>query len=294
MSKFLQCEICESKSWETIYKGEIRQGRPNTFVKDGLIKECLNCKAQRLSEKNCLSQSEYRKETYRNLVNESNSIKNYYEIHDNVQLFYLNLLNSHKIRNKTVLEVGCGAGSFLDLISNYTKDVYAIEPNENYKKTLNQKGYNVFTNIDELKKKNIKFDYIFSFQVIEHVLNPKKFLLDIRTYMNKKSLCFITTPNRDEILMKSNLKHFYKFYYRKVHRWYFNSNSIKNCIKYSKLKCNKISYIHKYDFENFLKWTKNKKFSNKIEQIDFDINSYWKTILEREGLADLLCVEISL
>jgi 2-polyprenyl-3-methyl-5-hydroxy-6-metoxy-1,4-benzoquinol methylase len=79
--------------------------------------------------------------------------------------YYQGILNSKK-----VLDIGCGKGSFLDLMKKYNKKTYGIEPSDQAKAIATRKGHII---IDKTffysSEKELKFDLITMFQVAEHL-----------------------------------------------------------------------------------------------------------------------------
>ena len=57
--------------------------------------------------------------------------------------------------------------------------------------------------------------------VVEHLEKPL-FDLKIKKLLSKNGILIISTPNRNDVLMKENITNFKSFYFRDVHRWYFD------------------------------------------------------------------------
>ena len=74
------------------------------------------------------------------------------------------------LKSKNVLDIGCGKGTFLDLMKKYNKKTYGLEPSNQAKAIATSKGH---TMIDKSffysPQNNIKFDLITMFQVAEHL-----------------------------------------------------------------------------------------------------------------------------
>ena len=74
------------------------------------------------------------------------------------------------IKNKTILEFGCGNGDFLFLARKISKGITGVELQADYREYIQSKKIECFRNFEELEKK--KFDVILSFHVIEHLPDP--------------------------------------------------------------------------------------------------------------------------
>lgn len=103
------------------------------------------------------------------------------------------------IKDKIVLDVGCGDinDRFLHrFICVNAREVTGLEISQKRINKLNALGYfNIFlgdTEIFEFKK---KFDVIVAGDLIEHLGNPKLFLLNMKNYLDKDGVFIINTPN---------------------------------------------------------------------------------------------------
>ncbi len=99
-----------------------------------------------------------------------------------------------------VLEVGCGEGRGIDLILKRAKSYTAIDKIEPVIKQLREKypsGKFLSGNIPPLTQfADNSFDWVVSFQVIEHIQNDHLFLSEINRVLRKGGTALITTPNR--------------------------------------------------------------------------------------------------
>ena len=86
-----------------------------------------------------------------------------------------------------MLDVGCGRGAFLKKIHK-TFDVKGFEKNPDAIGQLAKEGIEFDTGED-------KYDFIVSFQALEHVENPKVFLEDAFGKLNAGGYLLVTVPN---------------------------------------------------------------------------------------------------
>ncbi|CEA12804.1 class I SAM-dependent methyltransferase [Methanobacterium formicicum] len=107
------------------------------------------------------------------------------------------------IKNKNILEVGCGNGYGTHYLASYAKKISAIDISEqniqyckeNYSKSNIE--YIMGNGIDLPFEKNT-FDTIISFQVIEHI-SPKLvhlYLKEIKRVLKEDGIFILTTPNK--------------------------------------------------------------------------------------------------
>ncbi len=284
------CALCKSKNIKIVYKGKIRLGKFGNFLNSQCIYECEKCGLKFYPP----SSIDYSNEEYRNLVQNDPSAKTYYKNHDREQLQHLDILGIELLREKKIVDVGCGAGSFLDLVRGFTKDQIAIEPFKDYQKVLTRKGYRTFDYIDSLNKSFDKtIDIVTAFAVIEHVDNPKEFLHSMKRLISTEGFILISTPNSDDWLLKLLSDDYKSFFYRYVHKWYFNKKSLTHLANSLNFKRIEFIYKQQYDLSNLLLWLRDKKPTgignvNILNQIDF----LYKKTLEDQGLSNYLYVKL--
>ena len=102
-----------------------------------------------------------------------------------------------------ILEVGCGRGRFIQMLQKNGKtEIEGIELNENAAVRAQKIGLKI-KNLD-LKNMTNKFgsqyDAICSFQVLEHVSNPKDFLSYICKLLKQGGKLILGLPNADSFL----------------------------------------------------------------------------------------------
>jgi len=277
----MKCLICESES-KLIFDAPIRLGKPGTQTpEDRKVFQCNSCDTAFLEHYNI----DYESEEYRNLVNKDASPQSYYKQHDVEQIERLELIGFENVRGKIIADVGCGAGSFLDLVSTSANETIAIEPTPTFKNELQEKGNKYFPySKDALSEYKSKVDYITSFAVIEHVDDAEGFLKDCHDLLNDNGVAIISTPNHDDWLLSFLGKPYKEFFYRNVHKWYFNSKSFSCLAK--KVGFTKIEPIFRqqYDISNLLHWLKDSKPTGLGKLAMFSgIDESYKKLLEAQG-----------
>ena len=136
----------------------------------------------------------------------------------------LNLINSFKSKEKTVLDVGCGTGDFLVACKKNGWHVNGVEPNFNARKIA-------LEHIGEVKEtlKQFSFesyDVITLWHVLEHVENLNEYILELKKLLNPNGVLVIAVPN-----YKSFDAKYYEEYWAAFdvprHLWHFSQTSIK-------------------------------------------------------------------
>ena len=162
------------------------------------------------------------------------------------------------VKNKDILDCACGIGWGSYLIASIgNNNVTSVDLSK--EAILTAKNYFNHTNIDFINgdidkiKINKKFDIICSFETIEHVQNPKKFLKVLYHYGKKDCTLFLSTPNGN-IFKSSNLPE------NPYHVDEYTKNEMEKFIKLSGWQVE--NYLGQYpiDLSNSKEITKYRKF----------------------------------
>jgi len=97
-----------------------------------------------------------------------------------------------------VLDIGCGDGFISKMIIEKENKVVGIEIAENAIKKCKKKGIEVHDldlNSDWQKKLPGKFDVVYAGEIIEHIFDTDKFLVNIRKALKPDGHLVIDTPN---------------------------------------------------------------------------------------------------
>ncbi len=291
--KLVNCEICNSQELSVIYHGQIRDGAFGSILEESQVHKCNTCGISRLNEDDSFEQEDYESSTYREEMGQGLSTSDFFKHADPIQIHHLGAFWPFSFRNKIVADVGCGAGSFIDHIAGLASEVIAIEPTKMYHNSLSNRGYKVFSYANEAATKfNNGIDVVVSFQVIEHVENPVEFLKDIYALLKKGGRLILATPNHDDILMKLIPESFPSFFYRRVHRWYFDEKSLSYCLNKSGFSIIDVQHKHTFGISNTLAWLRDKKPQGdiKLAGIEESADVFWKDYLENSKQADTLFI----
>lgn len=289
----LICEICGGSDWLAAFSGPIRDGSFGSMTPDDhTIYQCRGCAVQRLEESACKDDSFYAGKEYRNLLGEAADAKGFWQKHDIHQLRNLNVIWPLSIRNKVVADIGCAAGSFLDHISGLAKTLLAVEPCEEYHESLSQRGFKVYSSAVHARAEFAgRVDFAFSFSTVEHVGNPVEFLSEIHQLLRPDGLFLVSTPNRSDILMELLGDEYKQFFYRTVHRWYFDMDSLMNLAQRCGFEISEGRCLHRFGISNTLAWLRDRKPTGNEPLAGFDdalLNEFWKNYLESKGAGDYL------
>ncbi|QDO93204.1 class I SAM-dependent methyltransferase [Formosa sediminum] len=138
----------------------------------------------------------------------------------------LKLINSFNTSEKTLLDVGCGTGDFLQTAKSNAWKVYGIEPDSNARNlAITKVGNSVFDSakINELPQNS--FDVITLWHVLEHLPNLNMHIANYKRLLKKDGVLIVAVPN---------FKSFDATYYKSVwaafdvprHLWHFSQTGI--------------------------------------------------------------------
>lgn len=108
----------------------------------------------------------------------------------------LELYGKDSLKGKTLLDVGAGEGYFFDLLKESGIDATfrVIEPNPRLAEKCRSKGYDVFEGYVHQQKDWLgSNDYIFCFEVFEHVLNPSEFSESLKNLLAPRGRLLLTS-----------------------------------------------------------------------------------------------------
>jgi 2-polyprenyl-3-methyl-5-hydroxy-6-metoxy-1,4-benzoquinol methylase len=290
------CSICGRDQWKIVYSGSIRDGVYGSIYNDASIYQCQKCGIQKLLESDCIPPEYYETGEYREKLNQSLALNSEIEEHELLNRFTFESIWPLSVRNKKVLDVGCGTGFLLDAVNNISKHQVGIEPCQPYLDSIIDKGYIGYQSIEDCIEQYgfNSFNLAFSIQVIEHVLNPKLFLEEILALLKPGADFIVSTPNRDDILMSLLPEDFPSFFYRTPHRWYFNSESLEFCARSAGFEVVETKYIHRYGMANTIRWLRDRQPAGmkKIKGIDMLADDLWKAYLESTHQSDNLYIHL--
>jgi 2-polyprenyl-3-methyl-5-hydroxy-6-metoxy-1,4-benzoquinol methylase len=195
------------------------------------------------------------------------------------------------IKNKKILDYGCGWGAFLEL-ANKISNCSGVEIREKCIMFIKSKlkKIRVENNINYFHS---KFDVITLFHVLEHLENPIAHLKNIKTFLNPRGKLIIEVPSAVNILLE--LKQFRKFSFWSEHLVLHTKKSLHKFIKDAGYKKVKIYYYQRYSLDNHIQWLlKEHKIDITMHVHDDDyLNFLYKDKLVKAGRADTLKALIS-
>jgi len=251
-----RCALCGSSERTVLYAGPIRTGRFGEVTSDPrTVWRCLSCGAGRLYGEAI----DYETDEYRDLVDGGGTAEDYHRLHDAEQAGKLGQLGTDALRGKVVMDVGCGAGSFLDLARGLCETTIGIEPSSSLRAAAEAKGHLTFDFCGNVPREwRGRVDLAVCFSVVEHVNDPLALLREIGALLRPGGELLLSTPNRDDFLLELLPAEYGSFFYRRVHLWYFDAASLAGLLVRAGLRDPVITHQHRFDLSNAALWLRDK------------------------------------
>jgi 2-polyprenyl-3-methyl-5-hydroxy-6-metoxy-1,4-benzoquinol methylase len=229
-----QCPICQSKDSTILYKAQ----PDTTFFSPGLwnLWQCHNCRAIYLNPRpkrrflgriyetyythtpTSDGQHSFLKQKLKELYI---SLRNDYLNHFYGYHFYpthflghivfplfpwaernseLKIRNVHYQSGAKLLDIGCGDGAYIQMLSRQGWQVVGLEPDEKAAKLAQQKGMEVHIGtLESVQFEDNSFDVITLNHVIEHLYDPVDSLKRVWHLLKPGGYVWLATPNTDSL-----------------------------------------------------------------------------------------------
>lgn len=170
-----------------------------------------------------------------------------------------------------VLDIGCGTGFLLSLLQEKDYDVYGIEPGLQANIGIDKYKLPIITDFFPSTQINQKFDLIISSLVLEHIVEPEQFLVDIKKCLTKNGTVILGVPNTDPYITSGDISTLFH-----EHWSYFTSKSFNDFLINNgaiNLKIEKSSYggllYAKFNYSERNDATPSQTISNTEESLSY-------------------------
>jgi 2-polyprenyl-3-methyl-5-hydroxy-6-metoxy-1,4-benzoquinol methylase len=185
-------------------------------------------------------------------------------------------VNQYSLKNKKIIEIGCGRGEFLSIMQGFAAESYGLEFSEQSVSDCKKMGLKVFPGFvenDDYIIKNNPFDAFFILNFLEHLPEPNASLRGIFNNLVVDGIGLIEVPNFDMILQKKLFSEFIG-----DHLFYFTKETLSSTLWFNGfeiLECN----VQWYDYIISAVVRKRKKadlsdFQNHQVQLKNEIEKY--------------------
>ena len=209
-------------------------------------------------------------------------------------------------KNKTLLEIGCGDGTFLDMVRSDVKVAEGVELSPPQVKKVREKGYTCYdVMIDEMEPTQ-RYDIVCMFALLEHVPLIGDFLQNLKKYVHDQSHIYIEVPNLNNVLASGyDISSFRDFYYRSIHLYYFTPKSLVKLLNKYGFDAD-IHTMQQASLTNHFHWMYNNQGqanASSMTSVDLPVDvmdklpmyeildkvdDYYRELYEKEMMGDLL------
>ena len=280
----MKCYLCKSKN-NFRRPGSVRDNKKLKIL------ECNDCGLVYLSSTKHIKKLHYENSGLHN--GEKPNVNSWLELNrvDDVRRY--NFLKK-RVVNKKILDFGCGAGGFLELVSKRAKKANGIELEKAMQQSYIKRNLNVYTNYEQALRSSKKWNILTAFHVVEHLLDPIKILSKLSELLTDDGEMIIEVPNsEDALLTLYENKAFQNFTYWSQHLYLFNNHNLKELAKRAKLKVKWIKYVQRYPLSNHLYWlSKGKPAGHKVWNFldNISLNKKYEIQLAELGITDTIIV----
>ena len=163
--------------------------------KNFILKKCPNC--QFIWQENVPTKI-FLKQLYDHIIDPNESLKKSKKITTFQKKIFENeisfIQNFYKKKNLNVLDFGAGWGTWLLVIRKQCPNIFAVELSSSRKKYLKSKKIKLI-NLEKLNKYKDFFHFVRLEQVLEHITNLDKIILDLKKTLKKGGIISIGVPD---------------------------------------------------------------------------------------------------
>ena len=202
--------------------------------------EALELKTLYINYRNTNFRGENPDKYFERIINIPNK---YSENYSRANWMLNNLGNSLPKKNGKLLDIGCGAGTFMHVFKKIfpTWKVYGVEPTKEFAILAKEKvNAEVFSgSILDFNSNNDKFNLITLNLVLEHILDINKLLLKISSIIKPKGYLYIEVPDSQELVYEPD--NYDRF--QAQHLWHFSGVTLLKLLHKHHYKVHSIDSI---------------------------------------------------
>lgn len=293
----MKCRLCGCEEVRIAYQGRIRDGRVGKYYKDAVpMYQCARCGTVWHEDLKEDYAAFYGSEDYRQDLEGTSAIEDFYRMHDGESLEKLRYTGTEIFRNQVTADIGCGGGAFLDYVSTVAKRVVAVEPSRTYGRAMEEKGFAVFPYTeDALKEYRGKVDVVVSFDVIEHVQDPLKFVAEIFQLLSGGGRAFVGTPTDAPVMRELLGPDYESFLFSTQHPWVLGKGSFRYIAEQCGIREYRCRFYQRYGLGNLIYWLL-KRAPGRHKEYNFitkGLDAHWRADLETNELSDYIVFEFT-
>lgn len=195
----MNCRVCNAET--DPFMRVSSAGLDEVFLDDALRKELPELKLQRCRQCGCLWANDARQDEATLVAAYKRVSDSYFESTENDPRYgkfykWLEQLLKEHVSGRTILDVGCGDGTFLSTLSNeWSKQ--GVEPSRSGARLAQQRNLDVACTTLDATTKAYEVDLISALDVIEHVVDPHSFVKSLKRSLRKGGVVLLLTGDAD-------------------------------------------------------------------------------------------------
>lgn len=173
-----------------------------------------------------------------------------------------------------VLEIGTGMGYGIEVIAPSAKKYVTVDKSQAYDATLPANATFQQMEVPPIGFADESFDYVISFQVIEHIKHDKKFVKEVSRILRKGGKFIVSTPNAPTSLTRNpwHIREYTELEFKDLlsndfsHIEAFGVNGNEKVMQYYEQNRKSVERIMRFDFLDL-----QHRLPRKVLQIPYDI-----------------------
>lgn len=201
------------------------------------------------------------------------------------KLQYSKLVKMFQLEGKKILEIGCGAGEFLEIWNDFPVKAYGIEHAKELVHAARANGLQVLEGFIENEGDSIiegPFDAFVSFNFLEHQPNPAGMLRGIAANLKENGVGLITVPSFDYFQERAS---YYEF--MRDHIAYYSEDSLNRILNICGFDVIEMNRFNEDTLEAIVRKRSPIKLVDYYSQRDClekEMNGYLEDIVGMEGM----------
>lgn len=208
----------------------------------------------------------------------------------------IEFINRYQLSNYSLIDIGAGYGIFCEEVQRISNlSITAIEPGPDLSEICQKKGINVINNFLE----HVRIDQLYegpkiftSFELFEHLHNPKKFLSSLLDLMNSNDIFIFTTLSGSGVDIQALWENS-KAIHPPHHLNFFNTSSIDLLLNKLGFKVLEISTPGRLDIDilnNNQELIKDRFWKTFIKYSTEESRERMQSLISKEGLSSHMMV----
>lgn len=195
----MNCRVCNAET--DPFMRVSSDGLDEPFLDDALRKQLPELKLQRCAGCGCLWADDARQDEETLVAAYERVSDSYFESTENDPRFIrfykdLEQLMKQHVSGGKILDVGCGDGMFLSTLSaEWSK--HGVEPSVSGARLARARKLDVSCGTLETSSESYEVDLISALDVIEHVVDPGKFVKSLKRHLRKGGVVLLLTGDAD-------------------------------------------------------------------------------------------------